>query len=298
MLKDLSSGGLPHPLTAAFVTPSFPLDLARCELLVESRERLASDFTHYLLIDEPHIPVFKHLESDTTKIVPSRDLLGQYLRRIPGSSGYWIGLFTPPVRGWMTQQLRKLAICNHISEDIVICIDSDTAFVRPFRIDDVIEEEKIGLLDVPYRDASTDKWTRVSETLLGLPKDSVPVRNHVAHLVPWVRNHVIDMLHHVEKTQNKPWQIVLARQLTFSEYTLYGAYIRGRLGYENSMHVPSSLPLVRQPWSHDFGSSESMRAYICFPEPGNVAVMIHSKFGISADDLRPHFREIWNSNSS
>lgn len=283
------------PYSAAFVTPTFPADLGRCELLVESRERLAPDFKHYLLIDEPHIPAFKHLESQTTKIIPSRELLGNYLRRIPGKSGHWIGVFTPPVRGWMTQQLRKLAICQHISDDIVICIDSDTAFIRPFSVDHVMENGKIGLLDVDYRDASIDKWTRVSESLLGLPRNSVDVRNHVAHLVPWVRNHVVDMLHHIEKTQNKPWQIALARRLTFSEYTLYGAYIRGNVGYERSMHVPSSKPLVRQPWSHDFSTDQNIRDYICKTHPANIAVMVHSKFGISADDLRPHFREVWSS---
>ena len=296
LLKTVIIDGLQAPISAAFVTPSFPSDLGRCELLVESRETLASNFIHYLLIDEPHIPAFKHLESKTTKIIPSRELLGKYLRRIPGNNGHWIGLLTPPVRGWMTQQLRKLAICNHVSEDIVVCIDSDTAFIRPFSIDNITENGKIGLLDVNYRDASIDKWTRVAESLLGLPKNSVPVRNHVAHLVPGVRRHVVDMLDHIQKTQNKPWQIALARRLTFSEYTLYGAYIRGNVGYENSMHVPSSEPLVRQPWSHDFSSQQSIRDYICEPNVGNIAVMIHSKFGISADALRPHFREVWNSN--
>lgn len=295
MREKVKIDGTQSPFSAAFVTPTFPSDLGRCELLVESRERLASGFPHYLLIDEPHIPAFKHLESKSTKIIPSRELLGKYLRRIPGNSGHWIGMLTPPVRGWMTQQLRKLAICNHISEDIVICIDSDTAFVRPFSIENVMEGGKIGLLDVNYRDASIDKWTRISETLLGLPINSVPVRNHVAHLVPWARQHVIDMLGQIEETQNNPWQIALARRLTFSEYTLYGAYIRGSVGYERSMHAPSSEPLVRQPWSHDFSSDQNIRDYICAPYAGNIAVMIHSKFGISADDLRPHFREVWNS---
>ena len=159
-----------------------------------------------------------------------------------------------------------------------------------------MENGKIGLLDVNYRDASIDKWTSIAETLLGLPAGSVPVRNHVGHLVPWVRKHVVEMLKVVETTHNRPWPISLARRLTFSEYTLYGAYIRGSIGYENSMHGPSSIPLVRQPWSHDFSSVSDIRAYICEPFAGNIAVMIHSKFGISADDLRPHFREAWNSN--
>lgn len=279
----------------AFVTPSFPADLARCELLVESLDRFAPAYPHYLLLDEPHVPLFRHLESERTRIIPSQQLIGEYFSRLPGDSGYWVSLRTLPVRGWMTQQLRKLAVAVELNVDIVICVDSDTAFIRPFELSSILEDGRIGLLDVGYQDEMITKWTRISERLLKLPNGSADVRNHVGHLVAWHRPHLIAMLERLEAVASVPWPVAIARRATFSEYTLYGVYVRSVLGYGDSQHAPSERYLVRQPWDHDFSTRDGLRDYIAAPHPDNIAVMVHSKFGIPAEKLRPHFLAAWDS---
>ncbi len=279
----------------AFVTPSYTADLERCELLVESLDRFAPDIRHYLLVDGPEIANFKHLESARTVLVPSEEILDRRLRRLPGNSGVWVSWQTLPVRGWITQQLRKLACPTVVSEEAIVCLDSDTTFIRPFSTGHILEHGKLGLLDVDYTAGLVSRWTAYAASLVGAEPALCSPRGHVGHLVVWSRRHLLALHQCIEEATGIPWQIAIGRKPTISEYILYGTYIRCIVGYDESDHMPSTRPLVRQPWQHDLSTTEGLRNYINDPEPENIAVMIHSKFGISAKDVRPLFENSWAS---
>lgn len=279
--------------SVAFITPSFTPDLERCALLVDSIRHFAPDITHYLLVDKRDIPAFRHLASPRTIIVPSEEIMHKSYRRIPGGKGFWFNLRTPPVRGWITQQLRKLGATSVTSEDILVCLDSDITFVRPFDVSQLYDAGKLTLLDVDYTDDMVLRWTRVAERLLNLPAGSVPLRGHVGSLIIWSRADLLKLQAHLERENGVPWQVAIGRQITFSEYILYGVFVREVLGYPASDHVASRRPLVRQPWQHDLGHEAGLRSYIEDIEPGNIAVMIHSKDGITARQTRPLFEAAW-----
>ena len=283
--------------SVAFITPSFTPDLERCEILVESVRRFAPDVPHYLILDRYDLPNFRHLRGANTILVPAEEVMHKGYHRLPGRKGVWLSLRTPPVRGWIAQQLKKLDAPQFASEETLVCIDSDVAFVRPFDPSHLQEGQKLGLLDVDYALDMVPRWTNVAEKLLGLDHGSVPLRGHVGHLITWSRKTLLELQAKVEATTGLPWQVAIGRCVTFSEYILYGVFVRSLLGYENTDHVPSDRPLVRQPWSHDLASEAGIRSYIADTDPGNIAVMIHSKFGISAKDLRPHFETVWNKAS-
>jgi Family of unknown function (DUF6492) len=283
-------------MSLAFVTPSYGPDFERCALLVESLDCFASAHRHYLIVDAPDVARFKSLASNRTIIVDSREVMDARFTRLPLRGGTWINWRTLPMRGWISQQIRKLASPRVADEEILVMIDSDTALVRPFTPDHVREGDDLGLLDVDYCAGMVPKWTIVAEDLLGLSSPT-PLRGHVGHLICWHRDHILGLQKHVEATTGLPWQVAVGRKPTFSEYITYGVYVREVLGYEASRHQPTTRPLVKQPWNYDLRTDAGRTAYFAEIEPDNIAVMVHSKDGISPADVRPYLDPIFAGKS-
>lgn len=277
----------------AFVTPTFRPDLERCTLLVESMNRLAADFKHYLIVDHAEIPAFRHLQNSRTVLIESEEILDRCFVQFPAAKGYWLTYRTLPVRGWMIQQILKLGAVRVIPEEVFVVIDSDNTLVRPFRTDCLLQDGKLGLLDVDGVVGKVPIWTKVARDLVGSPADCATLRGHVGDMITWHRQHVLDLQERIEATTGLPWQIAIARKHTFSEYILYGVYIREVIGYEASRHNPTIRPLVRQPWDHDLSNVDGLRHFIVDIEPENVAVMVSSQSGITAASTRPFFEAAW-----
>lgn len=281
-------------MTLAFVTPSYGPDFERCQLLVNSLDIFARDFTHYLIVDAPDVPQFQRLQSPRTRVIDSRAVMDPRFIRLPLRGGMWCNWRSLPMRGWISQQIRKLAAPVITDAETLVMIDSDTAFVRPFSPDHVREGGKLGLLDVDYAEGMVPKWTAVAQDLLGL-RQPAPLRGHVGHLIAWHRDHVLGLQSHIEASTGLPWQIAIGRKPTFSEYITYGVYVRQALGYAASHHAPTTRPLIKQPWTYDMASEAARAAYFREIEPENIAVMIHSKDGIDPVEVRRHLDPIFRA---
>ncbi len=274
--------------TLAFVTPSYPPDLERCELLVESLDRFGSAFKHYIIVDRAHMPAFAHLASSRTIMVEAESVIDRRFIRISWKGSSWYNWRALPMRGWISQQVYKLAAVKVVPEDILVMTDSDTTFVRPFTVDNFLIDGKTGLLDVDYCAGMVPTWTAVATKLLGLPAPPA-LRGHVGNLIAWRREHILGLHALIEHATGLPWQIAIARQRTFSEYILYGCYLRHVIGYAASHHAQSTRALVKQPWDHDLSTQAGLTAYFDAIEPDNIAVMIHSKDGLPVSAARPYF---------
>ena len=279
-------------LSLGFVTPSYPPDLDRCALLVESLDRFGPAFKHYIIVDRADMPVFAHLASARTILIEAESIIDPRFIRIPWKGSSWYNWRALPMRGWISQQVYKLAAVNVVPEDILVMTDSDTAFVRTFTVDDFLVDGKTGLLDVEYCGGMVPTWTTVATKLLGL-KDAPQLRGHVGNLIAWRREHILALQAHIEKSTGLPWQIAIARQRTFSEYILYGVFLRQLIGYANSHHAPSTRSLVKQPWDHDLSTQAGLKIYFDEIEPDNIAVMIHSKGGLPVSAARPYFEALF-----
>lgn len=278
--------------TLAFVTPSYPPDLERCELLVRSLDRFGPTFRHYIIVDRADRAAFAHLASTRTRLIVSEDLIDPRFRRVEWKGGLWLNWRALPMRGWIAQQVKKLASAKIVTEDILIMTDSDATFVRPFTVDSFLVDGKIGLLDVDYCADMVPVWTQVAKKLLGLGAEP-GLRGHVGQMIAWHRDHILALHAHVEAATRLPWQIAIARQRTFSEYILYGNFIRSVVGYENSHHAPSTRALVKQPWDYDLSTHAGLKTYFDSIEPENIAVMIHSKDGLPVSTARPFFEALF-----
>jgi Family of unknown function (DUF6492) len=276
----------------AFVTPSYPPDLERCELLVESLDRFGPTFKHYIIVDRADMAVFAHLASARTILIEGESLIDSRFTRIPWKGGVWLNWRTLPMRGWISQQIKKLAAIKVTTEDILIMTDSDATFVKPVSAERFMIDDKVGLLDVDYCAGMVPTWTAVATKLLGLPT-APALRGHVGQMIAWRREHLIGLLDHVERAAGLPWQVAIARQRTFSEYILYGIYLRSVVGYAASRHAPSTVALVREPWDYDLSAAGELKRFFDDISSENIAVMIHSKDGLPVSAARPYFEALF-----
>ncbi len=278
----------------AVVTPTHVGDLKRCELLAESLDRTAPRVPHYLIVDRCDRPLFGHLERGRRRLIVSEAILGKWIFRIPGRKGLWLSLKAPPVRGWIIQQILKIGAIEAIPERTLVFCDSDTAFFRHFDRDDLLVNGKVGLLDVDFNNDISRRWTATARRLLNLAPYDGGYRNHVGNMICWNRETVRAMQQRIQTSTGINWQVALARTLSFSEYMIYGTFVREVMGYNEVDHAPSTVPLVKPSWGIALTTDSAIDAFFTDFDPRTVAVMIHSKDGIDPARYRPHLERLWD----
>ncbi len=222
-------------------------------------DRVAPHVPHYLIVARRDRSAFRHLERGKRRLIESEALVGKWFWQMPGPKVFWLSLKAPPVRGWIMQQILKIAVIEAISERTLVFCDSDVAFFRRFERDDLLVSGKVGLLDIDFVNDDFRRWTGAARRLLGLPEHDGDCRGHVGHMICWNCETVKAMQERIEKSTGRHWQFALARTPNFSEYMLYGIFVREVLGYDSVDHAPSTVPLVKGSWgvamTTDFGNS-------------------------------------------
>jgi len=277
----------------AIVTPTYAPDLQRCELLAESLDHTMPQVRHYLIVDRRDRSAFLHLQKGNRLLIESESLVGKRFWRTPGRKGFWLSLKAPPVRGWIIQQILKLAAIQAVPERTLIFCDSDTAFFRPFERNDFLIDGKVGLLDVDFSNDDIRRWTSVARRLLGLPPGAGPDRGHVGNMICWNRETVEALQQRIQAHTGVHWQIALARTSSFSEYVLYGVFIREVLGYAAVDHAPSTAPLVKPSWGVPLTTESAIDGFFAEFDPRTVAVMVHSKDDVDMTCVRRHLVRRW-----
>jgi hypothetical protein len=217
-------------LSMTVITKSYAPDYELCADLARSVLRWSSTAQHVIIVPGSDVKLFNQLAGPRTTIRTEAELLPRSFLRSP------VGNVTvntrrpwPPVRGWIVQQLVKLAAAAESQDDLVVIVDSDTEFVRPFDADTF----SIGGAARFYRlpDGVEERlprhmiWHQVARKLLGLPQTTEPkLPDYISSLVAWEPPIVRAMLAQVEKTTGSRWADAIAAQLHFSECILYGVY--------------------------------------------------------------------------
>ena len=265
------------------VTPSYRPDLELCKDLVASVQRYAPPGTrHRIIVPDRDRRLFEVVEGDNVVVSPVTTLLPRSFRKI-AFRNVWVNTRAPwpPVRGWIAQQITKLAAAAASTADYVLLVDSDLAFVRPFTLDLYTDATRLDLY------AKTDAvsaalprhmvWDRVSHDLLGLPPNEAIRRpDYICWPCLWHTDTVRQLLDQVERICGMHWTSAVGRQLHFSEMVLYGVYVdsglAGPVRRHADMHCvvhPDEIPLDR----------DSALAIAHSVRDDDVAVMISAKSG-------------------
>lgn len=270
--------------TIALITPSYGPDARRCHRLCASVDRFVSDFNeHVIIVPNRDRKLFSELESPRRRVLTVEEVLPRQYRRLPITERWWLDSRFFPVRGWIVQQLVKLA-SHHTTDAEVLCmVDSDVQFFRDFSVSRFMTGGQVRLQTVVRDDMPSPAhgvWQATAERLLGLPAE-VFTRDYVGQLITWRSDHVAALLDHVAKVTGKPWHLAIGRELRFSEYILYGHFNDRVLGAA-SRHINECPPYCVELW--DAEEVARLRSGEVRPEPGQYALLIQSALGLSDDE--------------
>ena len=267
--------------TLDVLTPSYRRDLELCRDLAGSFDRFAGPHVRQtIVVPSADVPLFAELAGARTQVLPASQWLPRSL--VPLPHNLHLNLRHPqlPVRGWVTQQVVKLAATAASDADVVLLADSDLLFVRPF---DAGDHRHDGL-PLFYRlpggvHAGLPRhveWHRVARRLLGLPdRVTPPLTDYVCWPCPWSPSIVRSMLARVEQVQRVPWPTAVARCRHFSEMILYGVYVDEVLD-GRGLHPTDQMRCPRHSAETELGEQD-LRDLVAGLRSEDVAVMVTAK---------------------
>jgi hypothetical protein len=264
------------------ITKSFAPDFELCVALNRSVLDNSPDAVgHHIIVPRSDLKLFGRLAGPRTHIRCEADLLPRTFVRVPFVN-ITVNLSRPfpPVRGWIQQQVVKLAAIAASEDDVVLVVDSDVEFVRPFTAEMFVRDGTVRFFRKPNQ---IDKrlprhmtWHRVARALLGLPPAEPPYSDYISSPLAWDPMIVRRMLTRVTATTGRPWPTAVAGQLDFSECVLYGVFVDGVIGAPTNSFA-SDDPLCLSYWEFAPLTMDSAAQFVRGIRPTDVAAMIPSK---------------------
>lgn len=263
-------------------TKSFAPDFELCADLHRSViEYSPESVHHHIVVPRSDLKLFGRLAGSRTHIRCEAEFLPSSFLALPfGNFTMNLGRPFPPVRGWILQQVIKLAAVAASEDDVVLVVDSDVEFVRPFTVETFLQGGVVRF----YRKSNVIAeqlprhmaWQRISRVMLGLPPADPPYTDYISAMLACDPGIVRQMLARVAATTGRPWATAIAGQLHFSEWTLYGVFVDEVIGAPANSFV-SDDPLCLSYWNDGPLSRQSAIDFLSGVRPTDVAAMISAK---------------------
>ena len=292
------------PLSASLVTCSFRGDLDVCRLLCETIDRFAPpDMVHWLYVPKADVALFSDLASPRRRIATQESLLPWWFRKAPMPGPEWrarlrlprrnvyVTPFSMPVRGWIAQQIMKIAAAANAETDIVVHVDSDNAFIRPLRMEHLARGPLARLYRHPEMVArdSHRTWHAAAARLLGLEACDFHGAEYIDQLVVWRRSVARGLTQRIAEVARTDWRIALARAPHFAEYILYGVFADRVLGLDKAGLYPTEETLCLSRWTEGFDNRDEERDFVAAIEPHHVACLVQSTIAMPISARRALF---------
>ena len=264
------------------ITPSYVPDFELCVALNRSVLDNAPDTVqHHIIVPRPDLKLFGRLAGPRTHIRCEADFLPRSFVRVPlNNVTVNLGRPFPPVRGWILQQVVKLAAAAESEDDVVVLVDSDIEFLRQFTLETFVSNGVVRFYRKPdminERQPRHMIWHRTARALLGLPPAEPPYPDYISSLLAWDPAVVRRMLKRVTATTGRPWTTAVAGQLHFSEWTLYGVFVDHVIGAPANSFA-SDDPLCLAYWDVTPLNRDGAVDFLRSVRPTDVAAMISAK---------------------
>jgi hypothetical protein len=266
----------------AVITKTYAPDFELCAALNRSvLENSPEAIDHHIIAPRSDLELFGRLVGHRTRVRSEADFLPRTFVRVPFSN-VMVNLARPwpPVRGWIQQQVIKLAAIAASEEDAVLVADSDVEFIRPFNAEMFVRDGTVRFFRGPNKiDRRLSRhmtWHRVARELLGLPPEEPPYPDYISSPLAWDPAIVRRMLARVAATTGLPWPTAIAGQLDFSECVLYGVFVDSLMGAPaNSFVSDDSLCLIY--WENIPLNLEGSARLVGGIRPTDIAAVIQSK---------------------
>ncbi|MGQ7829924.1 DUF6492 family protein [Altererythrobacter sp. Z27] len=266
----------------AFVTKSYRGDFELCRSLCQGIDRHMPETTHYLLVDAADLKLFEPLATNRRKLVDCSALLPKFKELDLLGRRLWWRFPATFVRGWIYQQLAKIAFVAEMEEGAAVHIDSDVHFRAPLDERFIVEGATARLLRNPGGGASAqhDDWHRIAQKSLGLPITGYSGCDYIGPGVVWSPDQVRAMIERLEAVSGRAWYDTLAGHFRFSEYLLYGTFC-DKLGLDGQTGLPSGdWSFCHLCWGHDLSTEQGVQRFVEAAQPHHACVLIQSNLGI------------------
>ena len=279
------------------VTPSWARDLELFGDLHESVLRyFPKSVRHVVVTAERDQAAFRRFEGPRCELLCAGDILPRHVKAVPRT---WARVNlrrpAPPLRGWIVQQLVKLAIAEQLEEKVIVLADSDVVFIRPVTISTFAPHGQVRLFrkdgGVSDEMARHVRWHAVARGLLGLPPlPPPPLPDYITSPNTWDRDLVVAALRRIEYVTGRPWVTAVGRNVYFSECILYGVFA-DEIAQSKASAI-SDDPLCHYYWDTVPLTPEAGVQWLGSIKPADVAVMIHSKSNTPMSVRRAMLAEI------
>lgn len=287
-------------MSLAIVTPSHAPDLASFRRLHASVLRWSDPgVRHIVAVPQQDVALFSSQADDRLEVVGYRGLLPREfiettrLARLRGlPRGYRIGAINarrpwPPIRGWMLQQIVKLALVSRLEDDVALLIDSDVLAVAPLDESVFRRGEAVRLYRLPggVDDGMTRhrRWLSESARLLGQSAAETDSPDYIAPLNSWSPTVVRAALDRVSEVTAMPWSRAVGRSLDFSEFMLIGSFASAA---RDGRTYAADRSLCHSHWDPRPLDLIEARAFVETLAPDDVALHIQSNSATSEEVLR------------
>jgi hypothetical protein len=254
-----------------------------------------------IIVDRADLPMFRELESGRRRVVTTEDVLPRRVwrletRRLGLRSNVFLHL-GKPVRGWLVQQLAKLAACRELSADVIVHADSDVALVREFQAESLVDDEhRVRLYRAPGAIGGDMPehvtWHRTAERLLGLDPSPIPLPDYITSLVPWRRDNVLALLDYLDGRSGRSWMRTISSAWHISEYVLYGRFVSDVLGEAGAQFATASS-LCHDYWLHEPLSEDQIEDLLHGMSEHEVGLSITAKAGMKPESYASQLQRRW-----
>jgi hypothetical protein len=266
----------------AVVTPTYAPDFELFTDLHQSVLRwFPADVRHLAVVPETDLRLFRRFEGPRCLIIGVRDVLPHSVLNLPFIK-MWINVRrpVPPLRGWIVQQLVKLAVAKQTPERFIVTADSDVVFIRPVISTTFAPDGRTRLYRLAEGVGNAHlrhvRWHKVAHDLVGLPPPPPPpLPDYVTPFGTLDCDVVNRMLRRVEEVTGRRWLEAVGKELHFSEFTLYGVYA-------DQFERAKSVTLTAESLCHSYWdtipmTAEQAAAWLSCIKPHDVAYMISAK---------------------
>lgn len=278
------------------ITLSFSGDFEVCKTLCETVDRFVpQEIMHRVYVPRSDLALFQSLETPRRLIAAQEDLLPWWFCKVPLPSPAWrkrlflprrnvyVTPFSLPVRGWITQQIMKIAATAQSPADVVIHMDSDTTFIRPFKPDYIIKDGLVRFFRDPNPNGleSHARWQKAARQMLGLAANPNYEAEYIGACLIWKTSVLRGMINDLQEVSGRHWIKTLARSQHFAEYVLYGVYADQIIGLEKAGLRAEDFSLCLTRWADPINNAQDLEGFLDELRPYHLACTIQSTIGNS-----------------
>jgi len=235
----------------AVLTPSFRGDVGLfSDLHASVLANTGRSVVHHVVVPPSDAHLFRQYEGIRCRVWTHRDLLPRHCLSVPQASGLTLNLRRPwlPIRGWVVQQMMKIAGACALDARAVLVIDSDAVLLRSVTLDQFTHN---GRLRHVRHDrgvtAEMDRhllWHKVARRLLGISGEvTPPAPDYISPISVWDPAVVRSLTEQIADSTGRNWMDAIAGELHVSEFVVYGVFADEVLG---------GIPPLGRPLCHNY----------------------------------------------